>query len=544
MGMKRKILRSPSVNYLIRDDFTGDLAAGSVNGTPAVPGPGTRGVTDAANKLSLASGNLVMTSNGAIWDPFSNYGTLTRTAGRMILYPHITRTTPEKIMLGASADGGVALSSALMLDPAGYLGVWDNVNWTDIVTVEVGGTTYSFAIVLRAAGAFFFVKGGLYTNWELLYMTMIDTTTPIYPGFWNSESVLTASAIRIPRRLWLPAPLSSDGMSATTLTDGLGHPESTGLGAGGAGLVYMPGTWSVAGGVAANTPTLGAESVVNGNMETGDPPTDWWPNDATVDGVADERTGGGGAQSISIIATAGDGRAAHITTLPIGFFRLTAWGKMMAGSGTGYMYCGNMGYVFWAAGVWTQKTCVMLTTAVNPWMNLIAGAAAPDHMRYDDVSVKPLTLSELVRVPLTPVAPDVIAQVQVKALTTYCQAGLALRLNDPIAPSAGILVFYDGYGDLVGYEFSGATWTQLFSAAHAFAANDHIQVVMEGASIRAYILTSAGVGTIIATTAAATITTGGYHGIFSTDSGNQLDKLVVYPRGSNGEYSLLSKWAS
>ena len=32
--------------YDLRDDFTDTLAAGSVNGTPATPGPGTRAVTD------------------------------------------------------------------------------------------------------------------------------------------------------------------------------------------------------------------------------------------------------------------------------------------------------------------------------------------------------------------------------------------------------------------------------------------------------------------------------------------------------------------
>ena len=41
--------------------------------------------------------------------------------------------------------------------------------------------------------------------------------------------------------------------------------------------------------------------LVNGNMETGDPPTGWSKSAAvTLDGVADERTGGTGAQSLSI----------------------------------------------------------------------------------------------------------------------------------------------------------------------------------------------------------------------------------------------------
>lgn len=39
--------------YLLRDEFTDTLAAGSVDGTPAVPGPGTRSVTDTGNNISV-----------------------------------------------------------------------------------------------------------------------------------------------------------------------------------------------------------------------------------------------------------------------------------------------------------------------------------------------------------------------------------------------------------------------------------------------------------------------------------------------------------
>jgi len=39
--------------YLLRDNFDDVLAAGSVNGTPARPGPGTRTVTDTAYLLCL-----------------------------------------------------------------------------------------------------------------------------------------------------------------------------------------------------------------------------------------------------------------------------------------------------------------------------------------------------------------------------------------------------------------------------------------------------------------------------------------------------------
>lgn len=47
--------------------------------------------------------------------------------------------------------------------------------------------------------------------------------------------------------------------------------------------------------------SLGANLVGNGDMETGDPPDGWTAgNNATLDGVADERTGGAGAQCIDV----------------------------------------------------------------------------------------------------------------------------------------------------------------------------------------------------------------------------------------------------
>ena len=56
--MNKKRLHSSTVRYLFGDNFTDTLPAGSIHGTPAVPGPGTRVVVDANNKLTLASGLL------------------------------------------------------------------------------------------------------------------------------------------------------------------------------------------------------------------------------------------------------------------------------------------------------------------------------------------------------------------------------------------------------------------------------------------------------------------------------------------------------
>jgi len=105
------------------------------------------------------------------------------------------------------------------------------------------------------------------------------------------------------------------------------------------------------------------------------------------------------------------------------------------------------------------------------------------------------------------------------------------------------VAFFDK-GSVKAVEFSGATYTQLFTATKAFTANDSLQLIADGANVRLLHLTSAGVTTLIGSTAAATIPAGGYHGLFSTDVGNTLDNLCIYSRGTDSEYAILDRWSN
>ena len=156
--------------------------------------------------------------------------------------------------------------------------------------------------------------------------------------------------------------------------------------------------------------------------------------------------------------------------------------------------------------------------------------------------VKAFTTAELVRPLNTSFTADVIAQVKAVAMTARTHSGLAIRLNDPTTPTSGILAYFDK-GSITVVEFSGATYTQLFTAVKAFTASDSLQLIADDVNVRLIHLTSAGVATLIGSTAVATITTGGYHGLFSTDSGNTLDNLVIYSRGTDNSYSILDRWS-
>ena len=156
--------------------------------------------------------------------------------------------------------------------------------------------------------------------------------------------------------------------------------------------------------------------------------------------------------------------------------------------------------------------------------------------------VKAFTTAELFRPLNASMTADVIAQTKAVAMTARTHSGLAIRLNDPTTPTSGILAFFDK-GSVTVVEFNGAIYTQLFTAVKAWVASDSLQLIANGVNVRLFHLTSAGVATLIGSTAAATITNGNFHGLFSTDVGNTLDNWICYARGSGGEYAILDKWS-
>jgi hypothetical protein len=547
---KQVVLFGPSQEaYLLRDDFSDALAAGAGNNTLPVPGPGgLRVQIDTESKLSQSGGLLVISGGKAVpaqGDPGRWYPGLARVGGRMLFSKAIASFLSTSAQVGWDSDQtgatgmySIALRSAIEIRMA-YMNV--------VAGVMTTGVNYSICVILRTSGAFYFMKGGIYTKWTLIAMDLAAMSTPYYPSISNYNGILNFDFLRIPVTRWLPIPLASDGMGNTGATNGLGHVEGTAdLGKGGANVPWAaPGTWSVAAGVTNNAPVLGGELVSNGNMETGDPPTGWSPANATLDGVADERTGGGGVQSIDVLNTVAYGRAYQAIVSAVGFYRVSGWHKLTSGVfATAAFGLQN----FWLnSAVWGYFSRICLLTIVNPNLYIGTGDTVGNRVRYDDVSVKALTTSQLFRSLSLSLTPDVIAQVKVVAMADIStQAGLAIRLNNPTTPTSGIIAIFtpDSWGgvSIACWEFSGATWTQLFTAVKAYTANDMLQLIADGSSIRLIHLTTAGVPTLIGSTAVATILTGGYHGLFSTDVGNTFDNFMVYPRGTGNEYISLDRW--
>jgi len=87
------------------------------------------------------------------------------------------------------------------------------------------GRDYYFAIILRAAGAYYFVKEELqYPRWTLIFATDDTVATPLYPliGVRNSWTAgeNTSAFAGVPLETWLPIPLLYDtftGANGTAL---------------------------------------------------------------------------------------------------------------------------------------------------------------------------------------------------------------------------------------------------------------------------------------------------------------------------------------
>lgn len=232
--------------YLVNDTFTTARTAGSVNGTDAEPGPGRRAIVDGNGKLSLSGGNAVFATGGvAAGDPGLLYGLIQRVPGRMVIGRVAFDASGLEFGWDTNAAGQLAIcirfsGTALQIRSSG-------IGATAVGAVALG-TAYDLAVVQRAAGELFFIKGGAFTNWTLIYVYGVGSSAG-QPGIaaLGAATVASASYLRAPAGKWLPAPLASDGFSAWGTSDGQGHAEGVagGLGGGGNGLAWTQnlGTW-------------------------------------------------------------------------------------------------------------------------------------------------------------------------------------------------------------------------------------------------------------------------------------------------------------
>lgn len=256
---------------LLSDRFITPRAAGAVNGTAAEPGPGpVRTIDGTANNFSVVSQELNIVSAGVSSQYLSYPMALTHVPGLMLIQKikvdnaqsnsfngfwknNATGATEVLIAYGTNADNILSILTSAI--------AWPGLSIGSFTT----NTYYTQAIITRTTGSFGLIKGGTeYPNWRLVFIESISNGINLLPSISEFTGTLKCSLFSVPTYYWLPAPLACDGFSLTFgVTDGLGHQEVTGVGAGGAGKVWTTkaGTWQTAAGKASASALAGGLAI-------------------------------------------------------------------------------------------------------------------------------------------------------------------------------------------------------------------------------------------------------------------------------------------
>ena len=544
------LVNSTVYNFDLNDLFTTNRAAGSVNGTSAEPGPGTRAVTDTGSKLSISSDQCQILGKGTWDDPKLVYDEpVTRAPGVMLVGKS---TIPGNNSLVAFTDAGKDHAGRECGANSKYI-VGSGSEIVDAGWPVTGTISYVFA--LRAAGQFAFLKTA--ANYKLIYVSTTGSTGTLYVMSEQFTNALTLQHdfLRIPTTLWLPTPLISHGAdSAVSPSDGEGHAEgATGLGGGGDGvtLTQQGATWSVAGGKLVNTPTEGANLVTNPEFTTDT--SDWASAQNAVLTRKDftaapdiDPTGGDDDFGLEVAHSAGGAAAIAQSSviLSAGSWFRGQIQKYSPSANVGvniarhFLFDGSFGYpTGFQSGfttvedTWEQATGTGRINNANIIIRCIANNnEAADVAYFDKYCIFPLTLNTLFLTASLSTA-NVYAQTDL-VVTAGTQAGLVIALDSAASPANFMVAYHDGTNCVLDKNVAG-TYTNVVSAAAAYSANAPIVVTKDGTAVRLY-YNNALVGS--GTVSDAGIVDNTIHGLFSTYSGNTIDDVVMYARGTGGEY--------
>ena len=279
-------------------------------------------------------------------------------------------------------------------------------------------------------------------------------------------------------------------------------------------------TWTISGNKAINTPTLGAELLINGNFATwsGDNPTSW--------GIIGTETGTDKVTEVS-------GKARIVTTSAIIGISQTAvsalWyriGLNVSAYVSGSLRVADSGY---AVAVYSTTGAKVITGRVMDGSSTLGllmyrHLAEATDITIDDVSVKALILSSLfVSINNGFARCDVSAKVTV---VTANRAGVVTNLDSASSPANFVLASHDGTVARLTKCVAG-TYTELIAIAVTYSAGAIIRVVrLAGTNTYQFWYNGAQVGTD-QTISDAGIVNNTYHGLYSTYEGNNLDDFTI-----------------
>jgi hypothetical protein len=546
-------------NYLFLARFGINRAAPL--GTPFACDVGSLVVVDTENKLSVSGGSLVCAGGKAApaqGDPGVWSDAVARAPGRVMLATITPANTSNTVRVGWDTNQSGALGGNCLLTAsggAGGLGVSESAG-AGILVGTFAAAQIQVAVVMRAVGAFYFVKSALYPQWTLVWVGATNSTSPLYANLGNYSLAFSADTFAVPRATWLPVPLLSDSFNradgAIGSSDGAGHAEANG----GNGVAWPSGaTWTIDTNRAKNTPVAGADllAALNPGFETagaGSPDVfGTWTEDATAtSSIADDAAdfhGGAHSAKMTVDATNHFAQIAQ-ALLTVGvWYRLSCWAK---GTGGDFEFGNGAsgppdGLIIAPTAAWAQYAGTM--RAANTTLQFKRSNSAGFVYNFDDVTAQALVLAELLNVPLFGTS-----AVKVCTVPTYVagyQDGSAACWDSQTNPQNGMIAYFDGNGRIHLDKCVGGTWApSLLSVTTAAVAGKTLEIdtwLSDADTMQVRVFyNNAAVGTVQTLTRAGgdgAIIDAKRHGGFSTDPAVFLDNAMVWAKGQSGEYAAL-----
>lgn len=188
------------VTYLLLDTFTDARAAGALNGTAPVPGPGgNRLVTDTGSRAATTLNELRIASGGAAADPVLHYATaLTYVPGlclKMTLRQDLSGAVGQVANFGFDIDNaGFPTGNRFQLDTGGNINIANAGQFGTYTAVGVYASQidYQFAIILQDTQAVYCIQGGAWPVWTQLGTKTITAGATFYAciGTFNRPAAI------------------------------------------------------------------------------------------------------------------------------------------------------------------------------------------------------------------------------------------------------------------------------------------------------------------------------------------------------------------
>lgn len=235
------------IPYLpLLDTFTTALTAGNLFNTVSDGSATDRVVTDTTNLLSISGGKLVTPLGPpGSGNPKVVYDPMPRLPGMMVICEHTNTVTGGSGRVGWNSSPTGFGSDAFLMS-SGTILITISSSQQGTIGPIAANISHRLCVIMRASGFYFFVKGGVFTNWTFVWSTTTNTSNILYPTISavGGGGSYTNDYIKTSYTLWLPTPLLSDGFSLLYKSDGFGHNEGITnlLGSGGDNVIWVPNT--------------------------------------------------------------------------------------------------------------------------------------------------------------------------------------------------------------------------------------------------------------------------------------------------------------